>query len=341
MSRRMKEKKGELEKLFDIETKEPQKIDGCTKEAILQVADQAKRKEMIPGVSSGFKKLDDCTGGFLGGDLIVIAGRPMMGKTSLALSMARQMAVDHHIPVLFATYEMKETVVSKRLIAAQCDIPLHTLACAILNPEQWDALDKKVLPLVESPLTVADIYEYDLQKLELLCRRAVEKDHVKAIFIDCLQYIYADNAYGRSTVDTMKSIPAFKLLARELDIPIIITSNLKTGPKEFDMFNCRPRLSDLSDDGITEFFSDKILLIHRPEFYHIYQDECGRDMRGVAILQIEKNKGGYRGDILLDFKEECGKFSNHAPFNPMTLGGEAIVDSMFNEKQKNNKDKKA
>lgn len=332
MGKRMKEKKEELEKLFDIETKDPQKIGCCGKEALQQVVDQASKKETIPGVPSGFTKLDDYTGGFQGGDLIVIAGRPMMGKTSLALSMARQMAVDHHVPVLFATYEMKETVVSKRLIAAQCDIPLHTLACAILNPKQWEALDKKLLPLVESPLTVADIYEYDLQKLEILCRRAVEKDHVKAIFIDCLQYIYADNAYGRSTVDTMKSIPAFKLLARDLDIPIIITSNLKNGPKNFDMHNCRPRLSDLSDDGITEFFSDKIFLIHRPEFYHIYQDEYGRDMRGVAILQVEKNKGSYRGDILLDFKEECGKFTNYAPFNPMPLGEGGIVNSKSNEK---------
>lgn len=113
MNKEMREKREEFEKIFHVEIKEPQKLESCGKEALTQLINQANKKEAISGIPSGFTKLDDITGGFQGGDLTIIAGRPMMGKTSLALSMARQMAVDHHIPVLFATFEMKETVVSK------------------------------------------------------------------------------------------------------------------------------------------------------------------------------------------------------------------------------------
>ena len=332
MNKEMREKREEFEKIFHVEFKEPQKLESCGKEALTQLINQANKKEAISGIPSGFTKLDDITGGFQGGDLTIIAGRPMMGKTSLALSMARQMAVDHHIPVLFATFEMKETVVSKRLIAAQCDVPLHSMVCAIVNPDQWKDIDKKVAPLVESPITIADIYEYGLEQLELMCRKTVEKDHVKAIFIDSLEFIYSDDYFSRSYAHTYKIIRTFKVLARELDIPIFITSNLKNVPRDFDTLNCRPKLCDLLDDGVVENFSDKILLLHRPEFYHFYQDEYGRDMRGVAILQVEKNKGGYRGDIFLNFKEECGKFTNYDPFNPMPLGEGGIVNSKANEK---------
>ena len=145
-------------------------------------------------------------------------------------------------------------------------------------------------------------------------------------------FIYSDDYFSRSYAHTYKIIRTFKVLARELDIPIFITSNLKNVPRDFDTLNCRPKLCDLLDDGVVENFSDKILLLHRPEFYHFYQDEYGRDMRGVAILQVEKNKGGYRGDIFLNFKEECGKFTNYDPFNPMPLGEGGIVNSKANEK---------
>ena len=208
MNKEMREKREEFEKIFHVEFKEPQKLESCGKEALTQLINQANKKEAISGIPSGFTKLDDITGGFQGGDLTIIAGRPMMGKTSLALSMARQMAVDHHIPVLFATFEMKETVVSKRLIAAQCDVPLHSMVCAIVNPDQWKDIDKKVAPLVESPITIADIYEYGLEQLELMCRKAVEKDHVKAIFIDSLEFIYSADyfilAEGYQTPNKMK-----------------------------------------------------------------------------------------------------------------------------------------
>lgn len=315
MNKNMKE---EFDSNVQLGAKEPQKLGSCGKEALAELIEQAGKKKPVSGVQSGFTKLDEITDGFQGGELIVIAGMTMMGKTSLALSMARQMAVDQHIPVMFATYEMKETVLSKRLIAAQCDIPLQGLVCAIVNPEQWKDIEKKVEPLVASPFTVADVYEYDLNKLINLCRDKVQNDHVKAIFIDSIQYIFSDSFYGKNRLDIYESMPALKLLARELDIPIFITSALSGSVFKFNDYRQRPTLSDLPDTSVIENFSDKIIIVHRPEFYHIYQDDCGRDMRGVAILQVEKNKGGYRGDIYLDFKEECGKFTNQTLFKPLS-----------------------
>lgn len=145
-------------------------------------------------------------------------------------------------------------------------------------------------PLVESPITIADIYEYGLEQLELMCRKAVEKDHVKAIFIDSLEFIYSDDYFSRSYAHTYKIIRTFKVLARELDIPIFIISNLKNVPRDFDTLNCRPKLCDLLDNGIVENFSDKILLFHRPEFYHFYQDEYGRVCVALLFCRLRKTK---------------------------------------------------
>lgn len=268
-------------------------------------------KDMKIGLSTGYNSIDEATGGFQGGDLITIAGYTMTGKTALALSMARNIAVEQRIPVLFISLGMSNTCLVQRLIATTCDIPLQKIINTQLYPNDWNNLDSKINELIGAPFYIEDTPWLETKELLESCRHAVSAHLAKAIFIDCLQLINWTYHYNRSIDEEQSEIVfSLKSLAKELNIPIVVVSSLNRKPQKEDPFLGKlPEAKELPGNGTLESISDYVLLMHRQELYHIYQDEHGRDLHGIIEIQLVKNARGYGKDVFLKFNASTGSFS--------------------------------
>ena len=271
------------------------------------------------GLSTGYNSIDEATGGFQGGDLITIAGYTMTGKTALALSMARNIVVEQRIPVLFISLGMSNTCLVQRLIATACDIPLQKIINTQLYPNDWNNLDSRINELIGAPFYIEDTPWLGTKELLESCRHAVSAHLAKAIFIDCLQLINWTYHYNRSIDEEQSEIVfSLKSLAKELNIPIVVVSSLNRKPQKEDPFLGKlPEAKELPGNGTLESISDYVLLMHRPELYHIYQDEHGRDLHGIIEIQLVKNARGYGKDVFLKFKASTGSFSpsSETPYN--------------------------
>ena len=268
-------------------------------------------KEMKMGLTTGFNSIDEVTGGFQGGDLITIAGSASTGKTSFALSIARNIAMEQKIPTLFFSFEMSAESLVQRIIASVCDISLSKITNAYLCQNDWTNLDGRIQDITDKPLFIEDMPGMGKEELIEYCRYAVPAHAVKIIFIDCLQLINWNYHSNRSIDDELSEIIfSLKSLAKELNIPIVLLSFLNGTPKnDGTIYGVSPKIKDLPGKGSIESISDYVLLLHRPELYHIYQDEYGRDLHNVVMVEIVKNARGYCKDVYLEFDAQTGNFT--------------------------------
>lgn len=266
----------------------------------------------MTGVPTGFDKLDEKTSGWQNSDLVIIAGRPAMGKTSFALSLAKNIAVDHHIPIAFFSLEMNNVQLVNRLISNVCEIPGEKMLSGQLAPDEWERLDKNIRSLQESPLYIDDTAGLSIFELRTKARRLVREKGVKIIMIDYLQLMNANGMrFGSRQEEVSKISQSLKGLAKELDIPILALSQLnRTVDNREGLEGKRPQLSDLRESGAIEQDADMVLFVHRPEYYHIYEDEHKNDLRGMAQIIIAKHRKGATGDVLLTFRGEFTRFQN-------------------------------
>ncbi len=289
----------------------------------------------LTGIPTGYTRLDEITSGWQKSDLAIIAGRPAMGKTSFALSVAKNIAVDHHIPVAFFSLEMNKVQLVNRLISNVCEITGNKILSGQLDNDDWERLDKKLRLLIGAPLFIDDTPGLSVFELRTKARRLVREQHVKIIIIDYLQLMNANGAHFSNRQEEVSTISrSLKGLAKELDIPILALSQLnRTVENREGLEGKRPQLSDLRESGAIEQDADIVLFVHRPEYYHIYEDEKGHDLHGMAQIIIAKHRKGATGDVLLRFRGEFTTFLNpedergFAPLPPQE-GGEIIGSKM-------------
>ncbi len=319
-------------------------IDPVIKNAVDIIQKAAANKDGLTGVSTGYHKLDDLTSGWQPSDLVIIAGRPAMGKTSFALSMAKNIAADLRIPMAFFSLEMSNTQLVNRLISNCCEIQGSKILNGQLRPDDWDRLDKRLNNLLGAPLYVDDTPSLSVFELRTKARRLVREHGVKIIMIDYLQLMNASGMRFSSRQEEVSTISrSLKGLAKELDVPILALSQLNRGVEGREgLEGKRPQLSDLRESGAIEQDADMVLFVHRPEYYHIYQDENGRDLRGMAQIIIAKHRKGATGDVLLNFRGEFTRFENPEDRRLDTkksdsTGGE-ILGSKINGDQPSNGD---
>ncbi len=264
------------------------------------------------GLPTGFHKIDDIISGLQNGNLITIAGRPAMGKTSLALSIVKNITIDHKIPTLYFSLEMNTASIVNRIISSVCSIPAHKIQSGRLLPAEWEALDNNMQTITDAPLYLDDSARVSIYDLSNTARNCVYDHGVRLIIIDYFQLIQTQNRSNRSRHDELAELMHdLKILARELNVPIILLSQLNRAIEDRDGFEGkRPKLSDLRECGAIEDDSDIVMFVHRPEYYHIYQDEMGRDLHGMAQIIIAKNRMGYTGDVLLSFRGDFTRFEN-------------------------------
>lgn len=321
-------------KLFEISQQNMKKdytqINPVIQEAYEMLQKAAARTDGLSGLSSGFHQLDKMTSGWQNSDLIIIAARPAMGKTAFVLSMAKNMAVNNKVPVALFSLEMSNVQLVNRLIVNVCEIPGEKIKSGQLAPYEWGQLDYKIKELYDAPLYVDDTPSLSVFELRTKARRLVREHDVKIIIIDYLQLMNASGMSFGSRQEEVSTISrSLKGLAKELNIPIIALSQLNRGVESREGSDKRPQLSDLRESGAIEQDADMVLFIHRPEYYKIYQDEAGHDLRGKAEIIIAKHRNGAVGNVLLTFRGEYARFQNpeegagldDAKGNPFAEGG--------------------
>lgn len=251
------------------------------------------------------------TSGWQNSDLVIIAARPAMGKTAFVISMIRKMAVDMKIPCAMFSLEMANVQLVNRLIVNVCEIPGEKIKSGQLAPYEWSQLDTRITQLYDAPIYVDDTPSLSVFELRTKARRLVREHGVKIIMIDYLQLMNASGMSFGSRQEEVSTISrSLKQLAKELNIPIIALSQLNRGVESREGSDKRPQLSDLRESGAIEQDADMVCFIHRPEYYKIYQDEKGRDLRGKAEIIIAKHRNGAVGDVLLEFRGEFARFSD-------------------------------
>jgi len=302
--------------LFELSQKNMKKdytqIDPVVDQALKVINQAAANKGGLTGIPSGYYDLDDKTSGWQASDLVIIAGRPAMGKTAFALSMAKNIAADHKVPIAFFSLEMSNVQLVNRLISNACEVSGKKILNGQLQPDEWDRLDKRVNTLLGAPLYVDDTPGLSVFELRTKARRLVREHGVKIIMIDYLQLMNANGMRFSSRQEEVSTISrSLKGLAKELDIPIIALSQLNRGVESREgLEGKRPQLSDLRESGAIEQDADMVLFVHRPEYYHIFQDDNGRDLHGMAQIIIAKHRKGATGDVLLNFRGEFTRFEN-------------------------------
>lgn len=266
----------------------------------------------LTGISTGFSGIDKLTSGWQDSDLIIIAARPSMGKTAFVLSMAKQIAIDHEVPLAFFSLEMSTSQLVKRLLSNLAAIDGSKLTSGNLTQREWDLLDYKAKDAFGKPLYIDDTANISLFEFRTKARRLVRDKGVRCIIIDYLQLMTSETRQNMSREQEVSSISrGLKQLAKELSVPVIALSQLNRGVENrIGIEGKRPQLADLRESGAIEQDADIVCFIHRPEYYHILVDENGISTKGLAEFIIAKQRNGAVGTVPLKFKSETATFYN-------------------------------
>lgn len=275
-----------------------------------------KDKEGLSGIPSGFKALDKETGGWQNSDLIIIAARPAMGKTAFLLSMARNIAVEHKIPLALFSLEMASVQLITRMIASETGISSEKLRKGTLTEEEWSRLFSNVTELENAPLYIDETPSLSVFDFRAKCRRLVMQHNVKIIMVDYLQLMTANNggkANGNREQEIATISRSLKAIAKELNVPVIALSQLSRTVESRP--GKRPQLSDLRESGAIEQDADIVSFIFRPEYYKIAtwdNDPEGQQTstENQAELIIAKHRNGATADVRLSFFKNIAKFAD-------------------------------
>lgn len=260
-------------------------------------------------IQSGFAELDKITCGWKNGELIVVAGRPAMGKTAFGLSMMRNIAINGRTPIAYFSLEMSSVQFMNRFLSNVSGI--EKSKSKLYNKKEQILLDEAEKVIDNAPIFLDDTPSLSIYELRTKAFRFVREYQVKLIMIDYLQLMNASGVLFSSREEEVSVITrSLKALAMELNIPIIAFSQLNRGENREGIDGKRPQLSDLRKFGSIEQDADMICFIHRPEYYKIYQDEKGNDLHGMAEIIVAKNRNGKTGNTLLKFLGDTTSFQN-------------------------------
>ena len=260
---------------------------------------------ILPGLASGFYDLDSITQGFQKSDLIIIAGRPSMGKTAICLNMAINILKLHKYPVLFFSLEMSKEQLAYRLLSNEIEITNTRLKKGQLDENDWVKLNKVIKCFSNLPFFIDDTPNLSIQDIRLKTQRVFfEQKMIGLIIIDYLQLVESPNTYSDNRVEELSKITrSLKNIAREFKVPIIALSQLSRNVE--NRFNKRPILSDLKESGSIEQDADLVLMLYRESYYNESITE-----NDVTELIVAKHRNGSIGKIKLRFDAKITKFSN-------------------------------
>lgn len=260
----------------------------------------------LSGIPTGFRELDELTHGFHGGQLIVIAARPAMGKSVLALDFSRSAAINHRMTTAFFSLEMSKVELTMRLLAAESQVLFGDLRKgSSLKDQDWEKMARAMDKLEQAPLFIDDAPNLTLMEIRAKCRRLKQRENLKLVVVDYLQLLMSGKRVESRQQEVSEFSRTLKLLAKELDVPIIALSQLNRGSEQRP--DKKPQVSDLRESGAIEQDADMVMLLHRPE---VYDKETER--AGEADIIVAKNRNGPARDITVAFQGHFQRFRDMA-----------------------------
>jgi replicative DNA helicase len=279
-----------------------QAIEAATEE----IEHASGRDGSMTGVPTGFAELDTLTNGLHPGQLILIAARPALGKSTLALDFARAASITNDMPSIFFSLEMGRSEIAMRLLSAESNIFLQKLRKGDVRSEDWTTLASTRGRIADAPLYIDDSPNMTLVEIRAKCRRLKQKVGLKLIVIDYLQLMTSGKRVESRQQEVSEFSRALKLLAKELQVPVIALSQLNRGPEQ--RVDKKPALSDLRESGSLEQDADMVILLHRES---AYEKESSRP--GEADLIVAKHRNGPTGTVTVAFQGAFSRFADMAP----------------------------
>ncbi len=281
-----------------------QPITALLSQAVERIDQLFRSDSPLTGVPTGFADLDEMTSGLQPGDLIIIAGRPSMGKTSLAMNIAENAAVGHKTPVAIFSLEMPGSQLAMRMMASLGRINAHKVRTGKLDDDDWPRLTSAVNLLNDAPLYIDDTPALTPMELRARARRLKREHNLGMIIVDYLQLMQATETEENRATEISNITRSLKALAKELSVPLIAMSQLNRSVESRQ--DKRPVMSDLRESGAIEQDADVILFIYRDEVYNKDSAE-----KGKAEVIIGKQRNGPTGEVPLTFLGEYTRFENY------------------------------
>lgn len=275
------------------------------KESFKSIEDLFSRKDMITGVPTGFDKIDDLTSGLQKSELIIIAGRPSMGKTAFALNIALNAAMETQVPVAIFSLEMSKEQLAFRLLASEGKVDSQRMRKGFLGETDWPKLTTAAGRLSEAPLFIDDTAAISILEMKAKSRRLKAEKGLGLIIVDYIQLMSAGNNNDSREREISEISRSLKALAKELKVPVIALSQLNR--KVEDRTNRRPQMADLRESGAIEQDADVIAFIYRDEVYNKSEDNPDK---GTAEIIIAKQRNGPTDTVKLAFIDKYTSFEN-------------------------------
>lgn len=268
------------------------------------------RRELVTGVPTGFTDLDEMTSGLQPSDLIIVAARPSMGKTSLALNMAQHVGTKTDMCVGVFSLEMSKEQLFMRMLTGEARIDAHRLRGGFLGERDWGRLSEAIGTLSEAKIFIDDTPSIGVLEMRAKCRRLAAEHGLHLVVVDYIQLMQGRGRFENRTLELGSISRALKGLAKELRVPVVVLSQLSRAPESRS--DHRPQLSDLRESGALEQDADVVVFIYRDDQYGD-KSEPSADTQGVAELIIGKQRNGPTGVVKLAFLREYTRFENLAP----------------------------
>ena len=260
--------------------------------------------EMI-GVPTGFEELDRITNGLHGGQMVIVAARPALGKSTLGLDLCRAASIKHGLPSVIFSLEMSRNEIVMRLLSAEAQVPLQHMRSGNMSDSDWTKLASKMGTVSEAPLFIDDSPNMTLMEIRAKCRRLKQRHGLRLIVVDYLQLMTSGKRVESRQQEVSEFSRSLKLLAKELDVPVVAISQLNRGPEQ--RTDKRPLLSDLRESGSLEQDADVVLLLHRED---AYERESPR--AGEADFIVAKHRNGPTANVIVAFQGHYSRFVDMA-----------------------------
>ncbi|SDT70654.1 primary replicative DNA helicase [Streptomyces sp. TLI_053] len=271
--------------------------------ALDEIESIGSRNGQMSGVPTGFADFDALTNGLHPGQMIVIAARPAMGKSTLALDFARACSIHHKLPSVIFSLEMGRNEIAMRLLSAEARVALHHMRSGSMTDDDWTRVARRMPDVSEAPLFIDDSPNLSMMEIRAKCRRLKQRNDIKLVVIDYLQLMQSGGSRRaenrqQEVSDMSRNL---KLLAKELEVPVIALSQLNRGPEQ--RTDKRPMVSDLRESGSIEQDADMVILLHRED---AYEKESPR--AGEADLIVAKHRNGPTATITVAFQGHYSRF---------------------------------
>ncbi|MCU1439380.1 MAG: dnaB [Rhodoglobus sp.] len=274
--------------------------------AIDEIEAARGRDGQMVGVPTGFSELDELTNGLHPGQLIILAARPALGKSTLGLDFARSAAIKHDMPTIIFSLEMGRSEIAMRLLSAEASVPLQHMRKGTVHANDWTTIAQTRGRINDAPLYIDDSPNMTLVEIRAKCRRLKQRVGLKMVIIDYLQLMTSGKKVESRQQEVSEFSRALKLLAKELEVPVIAISQLNRGPEQ--RADKKPALSDLRESGSLEQDADMVILLHRESAY-----EAENPRAGEADFIVAKHRNGPTRTITVGFHGHFSRFVDLPP----------------------------